>query len=67
MNKVHFFEEDYMCLLFGHQLINKKHIKPYEETLNNFENKQRALMNEQDKIVLDLVSHKEILKNIMKG
>ena len=67
MNKVHFFEEDYMCLLFGHQLINKKHIKPYEEILNNFENRHKVLINEQDKIILDLVSHKKILEDIMKG
>jgi len=63
-NNIHFNVEDFLCVLFGHKLLDKKMLEKYREEIQNYEEKNNILRYSQDARIC--ISHKEFLEDLKK-
>ena len=63
-NNVHFNPEDFLCVLFGHNLLEKEIINQYENEIKNFSGTHYSLLYSQNQSIKYCVSHSEFLENL---
>jgi hypothetical protein len=63
-NNIHFNVEDFLCVLFGHKLLDKKMLEKYREEIQNYEEKNNILRYSQDARIC--ISHKKFLEDLKK-